>query len=128
MNTTGWRIDPETLSLTNPDAPDRFAAAEFASQRWPPCPVCGATVEPEQIYITANEEDHRLNGDTYIPGLWSCPRGCNPLTGQRMHYSQESGQDANGRWFRCSCGVSEISLSWDDLAQLRDEHRIGTRP
>lgn len=31
----GWRIDPGTLSLTNPDAPRRFTAEAWAHQQWP---------------------------------------------------------------------------------------------
>lgn len=130
MVATGWRIDPDTLSLTNLDVPDRhsviYSAQEFAAQQWPPCPVCGTTVDVNQIDVTLNEEDERRNGRTYISGPWSCPRGCNPVTGQRLHYAQQFGGGADGgRSFRCSCGTEEYGLSADEFTRLREEHPVG---
>lgn len=123
MTATGWRIDPDALCLVNPDRPERFTGAEWAQQQWPPCPVCGATVEPDKIYATANQRDFDLNGDTYFPGLWSCPRGCNPETGERFHGEQTTIRDVNGLGFRCSCGVHEVGLTREELDQLRAEHQ-----
>lgn len=123
MVTTDWRIDPDTMGLTNPDAPRRFTAEEWAQQQWPPCPLCGATVEPEQIYITANRRDFELHGHTYMPGLWSCPRGCNPITGERYHGEQTVSREfGGGLGFRCSCGVDESGLTPEEFEQLRAAH------
>lgn len=120
---TGWRIDPGTLRLTNPDAPSRFTGAEWAQQRWPPCPVCGATVEPDKIYATANQRDHELHGCTYMAGLWSCPHGCNPITGERHHGDQTISREfGGGLGFRCSCGVDKTGLTREEFDQLRAAH------
>lgn len=75
MTTTGWRIDPDTLSLTNPDAPDRFTAEQFAAQQWPHCPECGRTVHVDRIPVPDGPWDLRPK---YLIGTWHCPSECKP--------------------------------------------------
>jgi hypothetical protein len=43
------------------------------------CPVCDARVERAQIDVTSASDAY----PRYIPGMWQCPRGCNPDTGER---------------------------------------------
>jgi hypothetical protein len=127
---TGWRIDPETLRLINPDLPDNGDRAtstkeQFGAQQWPPCPVCGATVEVDLIDVTLNEEDLRRNGRSYIAARWDCPRDCDQITKQRRHLSQQWGRDAASEiYFSCSCGISAGGISLEEFERLREEHRL----
>lgn len=70
----GWRIDPDTLNLTNPDAPGIYSADEFDAQQWPPCPECGSTVHVDRIYTPDGHHDPR----PYLIGKWHCPSECKP--------------------------------------------------
>lgn len=120
-------IDPETLLLTGYDHQRRFSAAEFAELEAPRCTVCGAKVSIQQIDVTFNEADERANGRTYIPGMWHCPHGCNPRTGQRLHGDWEVSRSMGEDWvrFRCNCGADEYTLTNEELAALRDAHVPG---
>jgi hypothetical protein len=99
-----------------------FTAGEFARIDPPRCPVCGAKVTIERIDITANEEDEARNGRTYIAGMWECPHGCDPRTGERRHYEQKVSSGIDGLALECSCGFSQAYLTGTDLAALAAEH------
>lgn len=71
-----WQVDPDTGQLTNPDYPVgyRFTADEFASQEWPPCPVCGTTIRVDRVHNPSMETTTPM----YITGRVECPNGCDP--------------------------------------------------
>lgn len=117
-------INPETLLLDGlEDRP--LTADEFAQIRPPACPVCGTTVTIDRIDITLNAEELARQGRTYIAGRWECPRGCNPRTGQRMHYSQSASRSmgAPGVTLTCSCGDETVALDQAEMDAWRAEHR-----
>jgi hypothetical protein len=72
---TPWRIDPDTFTLIEPPRPrpQGYTTREFDNQVWPPCPVCGATIEVQPIRMSSLGDSEQL----FIPGHTKCPRGCN---------------------------------------------------
>jgi hypothetical protein len=100
-----------------------FTAGEFAAIEQPPCPVCGTPVEIERLDVTMNAEDERLNGRSCIAGMWSCPRDCDPRTGERRHYSQQFAAGPDGMSFECSCGVKGEFLTGPELAAMLEQHK-----
>jgi hypothetical protein len=84
--------------------------------------------EIDRIYATANEEEHAIRGDLFMAGRWSCPRGCNPTTGQRFHHSSslqcDIGMDGYYR-FECGCGFEDL-LTWAQVSEALAEHKSGT--
>lgn len=122
-------INPETLLLSGLPG-NTLTADEFAQLEPPPCPVCGAAVQIDRVDVTFNEDDLRANGRTYIAGMWHCPRGCNPRTGQRMHYSQSAELSIGdpGIRARCSCGDEAVLLSQAEEDAWRAIHRPPQRP
>ena len=61
-------IDPDTLDIVTLDdveGPDVM----------PPCPVCLGPIEQEMIDVST------WDGPAEIPGMWECPRGCDPRAG-----------------------------------------------
>lgn len=67
-----WLIDPPSFGLHGGTPPT--TADEFAEQQWPPCPVCGTTVDVDRIDISAFDDVE----PRYIMGQWECPNGCDP--------------------------------------------------
>jgi hypothetical protein len=121
MVVSGLTADPETLDI--PELAHRsFTAGEFAAIEPPACPVCGAKVTIQRIEVTLNAEDEAANGRSYIAGMWECPRGCDPRTGRRRHFSQSFGLGLSGHFFECSCGMKETDLTGAELVALREEH------
>lgn len=104
-----------------------FSADEFARLPIPNCPVCGIRVELDRIDVTLNEAELEARGRRYIAGRWTCPRGCNPLTGERLHgnHTIESGM-TDGIRFICNCGFDELVERSDFLA-VEHAHRWGYR-
>jgi hypothetical protein len=117
-------IDPETLLIAGDAAKRAYSAAEFAALESPDCPVCHLPATVQRLDVTLNAEDERLNGRSYIVGLWDCPRGCDPRTGRRCHSSQTFGKGLDGWRFACSCegGAEHAGLSDAEFAALRREH------
>ena len=77
-NTVQWRLHPRTLTLVGPPGPlPGYTARQFAAQLWPPCPICGTTIEVSRINVHAQTDPEPL----FITGRWKCPRGCNPIEG-----------------------------------------------
>jgi len=102
-----------------------LTATEFANLPPMPCPVCGSPVDRDRIDVTSRAHHERTGERQYIVGMWSCPRGCNPVTGERAHLNQEFGSDFGNDvdyWFRCSCGVEEHGLNWVALRELMVKH------
>jgi hypothetical protein len=93
----------------------------------PPCPVCGTTAEVDWIEVTLNARDLTENGRSYIPGRWTCPHNCNPVTGERWHGDQTYGHTIEGVFFRCSCGVTRHGLSEQEFGDLLNEHPVPGR-
>lgn len=68
-----WRISPTGI-LTTSNAAGSYTDVEFDAQQWPPCPVCGATIDVDRV-------DCRMLCDPeprYITGQWRC---LNAMTG-----------------------------------------------
>jgi len=72
---TPWRIDPDTFTLIEPPRPrpQGYTTREFDNQVWPPCPICGTTIEVQPIRMSSLGDSEQL----FIPGHTKCPRGCN---------------------------------------------------
>jgi hypothetical protein len=102
-----------------------FTADQFAALPRPPCPVCGDTIHIDRIDVTLNEHDLIAYGRRYIVGRSSCPRGCDPTTGQRFHGYQEQGYGPAGGYFRCSCGVDRSNLTDLERTGLVTLHPLG---
>ena len=63
---------PPTFSLIG--LPDRLTQDQIDSElRLPKCPACGRTIDLETIDVTTFG-----GSQTFIPGPWSCPSGCDP--------------------------------------------------
>lgn len=71
-----WKIDPETCQLISPEPSRAYSGAEFAALPWPPCPVCGATIQVDRLDIQSCADPLPV----YIPGQWQCPNECDPRT------------------------------------------------
>jgi hypothetical protein len=114
--------------MTEPsyDTHRRYTADEFAKLPRPLCPVCGVVAEIDRIYATANEEEHAIRGDLFIAGRWSCPRGCNLITGQRLHESYKVQSRDEGFWFECSCGFEDLITTKEQRDAVLAEHKPGT--
>jgi hypothetical protein len=105
-----------------------FSAGEFAQLNAPDCPVCGTKGELQRLDVTLNEAQLQKEGRRYIPGLWSCPHGCNPNTGQQFHGGQqwETEMIGDGVRFVCSCGVEERHVPAERMNALLSQHEPGT--
>jgi hypothetical protein len=117
-------INPETLLLDG--APrDLLTAGEFAELAPPACPVCATTVEVQRLDATPNADYEAEHGRGYLVGMWSCPHGCDPRTGQRMHYGQEYGTSpgAEGATCACTCGDTTVVLGHAEAAAWQAVHR-----
>jgi hypothetical protein len=91
--------------MTMPAFPrDVMTAVEFDRIEPQPCPVCGATVDVEQVDVTPNAEYHAKHGRCYVAGPWSCPHGCNPETQQRYHGGYRVESDDETTRLVCTCG------------------------
>lgn len=75
---TPWHFDPDSRQLAG--GPSRtLTGAEWRGQVWPPCPVCGSTIDVERIDVTSKGEAWAVGGvRRYIVGLWECPNECDP--------------------------------------------------
>jgi hypothetical protein len=106
----------------------RFTAAEFARLEFPPCPVCGTTAQADRLDCTTRADIEEGGERMYLVGRWSCPRGCNPTTGQRFHGSynlrSDIGMDGYYR-FECSCGFEDL-LTWAQVGEALAKHKSGT--
>ncbi len=102
-----------------------YSAAEFAALPRPACPVCGQPCDVDRIYVTANAAEQAARGDRYMPGMVSCPRGCDPVTGERWHGETSFGRDFDGAYLTCSCGVDVRGVRGDELAALLAAHPAG---
>jgi hypothetical protein len=73
---TRWRINPETLALEPEDEQvgHIFTAQDWQAQEWPPCPVCGTTINVAQVDVQTSQDPV----PTYIMGRWQCPNNCDP--------------------------------------------------
>jgi len=102
-----------------------FTDITFGMLAHPPCPVCGAPIDFQQIDITTQDHFWRTQERQYIAGPPECAHGCNLMTGERMHYEQSVSRPGfqDGYDFRCSCGVAERNISGDRLAELLAEHK-----
>ncbi|WP_242890228.1 hypothetical protein [Actinomadura litoris] len=75
--TTGrrWRLTSDGQIEPEDGQPvGTFTAQEWRAQQWPPCPVCGAQGEPEQVDIHGYADRFPV----LIPGAWECPNDCDP--------------------------------------------------
>jgi hypothetical protein len=104
---------------------EAMTAAEFAQIPPQPCPVCGTTVNVEQIYVTPNPMSLAEHGRIYIAGRWACPRTCDPETGQRYHagYTRYYG-DGPPRYV-CSCGGEVHVHTQAECDQFLADHPVG---
>lgn len=68
-----WHLEPSTFGLYGGIAPSTLAG--FAEQQWPPCPVCGTTIDVDAICVPTTPHDPEV---LYMMGQWHCPRGCDP--------------------------------------------------
>lgn len=105
-----------------------YSQAEFDRLPRPPCPVCGGPTQIDRIDVTRNARELAERGRRYIAGMAECPRGCNPVTGERFHGWTEvtSGWESGFR-FRCGCGADELCPSGDRLGELLAEHQQAGR-
>jgi hypothetical protein len=69
-----WHLEPSTFGLYGGIAPSTLEG--FAEQQWPPCPVCGTTIEVDAISVP----DLGIPSAkwAYVMGEWHCPHGCDP--------------------------------------------------
>lgn len=118
------RIDPATLMIDGVEG-RTFTADEFAALVPPDCPVCGTQVRIDQINVTFSAEEEAAHGRSYIAGMWDCPHGCNPRTGERMHFGQsfESRRGVPGVTCTCTCGDTTVVLSEAEGQAWRAEPR-----
>ena len=105
-------INPET-HLIEGVTRDPLTGPQFAALQPPDCPVCHAMVNMDRIDVTPDADYHARYGNCYIVGLWTCPHGCDPRTGERMHYGQtyETSKSRIGTLARCSCGDETVISS-----------------
>ena len=71
-----WMINPATLDLEPTDGshPGTFTGQDIRVQQWPPCPVCGVTIDVDFV-------DVHTTGDRFpvlVMGGWQCPNDCDP--------------------------------------------------
>lgn len=117
-------IDPRTAQIGGLPA-GAMTASEFAHLVPPDCPVCGAQVTIDRIDVTFSAEEEAKRGRQYIAGLWECPHGCDPLTGQRVHYSQSyrTGMSFEGTECTCTCGDVTVVLIKAEADAWQAVHR-----
>jgi hypothetical protein len=112
--------------MTAPTFPSGvMTAAEFAQIPPQPCPVCGTTVNVEQIDVTPNPMYLAEHGRIYIAGIWSCPRGCDPETGKRYHGGYTRYADFEGPRYVCSCGDTVYVHTQAECDQFFTDHPVG---
>lgn len=101
-----------------------FTAEQFARLDRPPCPVCGAPIDFERVDVTTSWHFEKTGEHQYIVGPWRCPHDCDPVKGERRHYSQSliAGSTPDGPTFRCSCGFEEDGVSGERIDELCAEH------
>lgn len=119
---TQLAIDPETHLLTGYERGRRWTVAQRDLVLRPECPVCRSLVDIQWLDVTANEADEREHGRTFVPGMWSCPHGCNPVTGERWHAGWQIVTNAEGWHYTCSCGVDEHGTGVLGLNKLHADH------
>ena len=102
-----------------------MTAAEFARLEPQPCPVCGTTVDVEQVDVTPNPMYEALHGRLYIAGRWACPRDCDPETGRRYHGRFTLHGDHMTAIYACSCGGEVRVHNQAEHDQFFADHPIG---
>ena len=104
--------------------PDGMSAGQFADLEFPRCPVCDSPVEADRIDITYSAETEAAYGRRYIPGMWECPHGCDPVAMVRRHFSQsyERGIGYPGTKCTCTCGNVTMTMNVAEAVAWQDEH------
>lgn len=71
-----WRLDPDTYALIEEDRPhpSGYTWQEFQDVDRPPCPACGTPIDVDAVGSRTMADPEPM----YIPGLMSCPTGCQP--------------------------------------------------
>lgn len=71
-----WRINPETFDLdpVDGDHPGTFTGQDTRAQEWPPCPVCGATIDVEFVSVQGQSDPFPV----FVMSWWECPNDCDP--------------------------------------------------
>lgn len=67
---TQWSINPDTMALEGGPT-GRLTGGQWNAQQWPPCPVCGTTVNVDRV--DAREWLDQV--PMYLMGGWECPNG-----------------------------------------------------
>jgi len=68
------RLDPVTLNIEI--TPNRgLSGREFDELVLPSCPICGTTINLDRVNVMRMED----RWPVYVPGRWTCPRGCYPI-------------------------------------------------
>lgn len=70
-----WKLDHGGQVVPEDGGPaGTFTAQEWRAQQWPPCPVCGADVEPQRVDIRTYSDKVAV----FALGPWECPNDCDP--------------------------------------------------
>lgn len=71
-----WRINPRTFDLEPIEGsrPGTFNGQDIRAQEWPPCPVCGATIDVDFVDVRGYADQFPV----FVMGAWECPNDCDP--------------------------------------------------
>lgn len=71
-----WRINPNSRDLEPVEGrhPGTFTGQDIRAQDFPPCPVCGDTIDVDFI----NVQGYADQFPKFLMGRWGCPNDCDP--------------------------------------------------